>query len=189
MLALGEWLPTSTGLSGICPVWLSKPNQIHNALSVVALINAFHCLINIDKCTLAREKFLNRDAVVVQVTGLMITVRPLALHQKWPQLSLALSLAPAVFLWQRLNEMNGFSKGLCHCCIIHLVSQGDLQIRTFRTLICLFLLGIFIRVVILLALWDARRTLSWHCEPLNNFSKKCVYAWCLISFKHIVFWS
>lgn len=85
MLALGEWLPTSTGLSGICPVWLSKPNQIHNALSVVALINAFHCLINIDKCTLAREKFLNRDAVVVQVTGLMITVRPLALHQKWPR--------------------------------------------------------------------------------------------------------
>lgn len=87
--------------------------------------------------------------------------------QKWfslngeLKLSLALSLAPAMFLWQRLNEMNGFPKGpapLCHCCIIHLVSQGDLQICTFRTLICLFLLVIFIQVVILLALWDARRT-------------------------------
>jgi len=34
---------------------------------------------------LAREKFLDWDAVVVQVTGLMITVRPFALHQKWPR--------------------------------------------------------------------------------------------------------
>ncbi len=72
--------------------------------------------------------------------------------QKWfspngvLKLSPALSLALAVFLWQRLNEMNGLSKGpalLCHCCIIHLVSQGDLQIRTFRALIHLFLLSIY----------------------------------------------
>lgn len=30
--------------------------------------------------TLACEKFLNLDVVVVQITGLVITVRPFALH-------------------------------------------------------------------------------------------------------------